>query len=302
MPSITTYGYMSYTTITLMKSTPSVLDRFTFWPLAKALRLLLYPLLRHILRYRRRVIIDNLERSKLHKKITSDFYKHLVDLLASIPWLAFGSLRGIQDVIWLSPEEKNMIKEDQSYMIWTAHYGNWEHVAIGIPSRVTHQIKYVYQPQSGLVDRILAHIRTRGGAELIPQIDLLKTIYRDRLNEQPTIYVLLIDQGPVYVEKAFWVRFLGRVTPFLSGPERIARKCQLPVFYTVPKKKEGYIEISLSPINTSVDKGEMTRQYARFLEQDIYDKPQLWLWSHKRWKRAHRIEDRLDDSYLLLDK
>jgi KDO2-lipid IV(A) lauroyltransferase len=31
-------------------------------------------------------------------------------------------------------------------------------------------------------------------------------------------------------------------------------------------------------------KGEITRLYAKKLEEIIYERPENWLWSHKRWK------------------
>nr|MBX2842788.1 lipid A biosynthesis acyltransferase [Flammeovirgaceae bacterium] len=30
--------------------------------------------------------------------------------------------------------------------------------------------------------------------------------------------------------------------------------------------------------------GEITEQHVRLLEKEILNKPEHWLWSHKRWK------------------
>ena len=32
------------------------------------------------------------------------------------------------------------------------------------------------------------------------------------------------------------------------------------------------------------DEGEITKAYARELEQNIQEQPHLWLWTHNRWK------------------
>jgi KDO2-lipid IV(A) lauroyltransferase len=38
----------------------------------------------------------------------------------------------------------------------------------------------------------------------------------------------------------------------------------------------------MAPKNTA--EGEITRAYAHKLEQSIIDQPELWLWSHNRFK------------------
>jgi len=35
--------------------------------------------------------------------------------------------------------------------------------------------------------------------------------------------------------------------------------------------------------------GKITEDFTKKLEQDIINKPQYWLWSHKRWK--HKKEE-----------
>jgi Kdo2-lipid IVA lauroyltransferase/acyltransferase len=35
----------------------------------------------------------------------------------------------------------------------------------------------------------------------------------------------------------------------------------------------------------SLKKGELTLRYARYLEQVIRKQPDMWLWSHRRWKK-----------------
>ena len=39
-----------------------------------------------------------------------------------------------------------------------------------------------------------------------------------------------------------------------------------------------------NPVNTS--SGEITENYMRTLEQRIIEKPEDYLWSHKRWKHS----------------
>jgi KDO2-lipid IV(A) lauroyltransferase len=49
----------------------------------------------------------------------------------------------------------------------------------------------------------------------------------------------------------------------------------------------GRYEITLTTLCDNprdLPKGEITRLYAKKLEEIIYERPENWLWSHKRWK------------------
>jgi KDO2-lipid IV(A) lauroyltransferase len=55
------------------------------------------------------------------------------------------------------------------------------------------------------------------------------------------------------------------------------------------KDNPGYYRIELiseSPNETQY--GEITEKYIRLLEYTIRQRPEFWLWSHKRWK--HKVE------------
>ena len=76
---------------------------------------------------------------------------------------------------------------------------------------------------------------------------------------------------------------------FLGGPEYVAVRMNLPVLYLgMSRVKRGKYEIKFSVITLNAgetEKGFVTREYARFLENDIFTNKSNWLWSHKRWKR-----------------
>jgi KDO2-lipid IV(A) lauroyltransferase len=98
------------------------------------------------------------------------------------------------------------------------------------------------------------------------------------------------DQGmpKKFYEKAFWIKFLNRDTPFLHGMEKYARIYNLPVVYIeVQRVKRGYYTVELSVLTTKPNelaKGVLTELYARKLESIILRQPENWLWSHNRWK------------------
>jgi KDO2-lipid IV(A) lauroyltransferase len=61
-----------------------------------------------------------------------------------------------------------------------------------------------------------------------------------------------------------------------------------PVVYaSVRRIKRGYYNISAETLfekpSDTVD-GEISNAHTRKLEQEIISQPEIWLWSHRRWK------------------
>ena len=59
------------------------------------------------------------------------------------------------------------------------------------------------------------------------------------------------------------------------------------VYVSVKMQKRGYYELSAEtlfeePKNTT--DGEISEAHTRKLEEDIFEQPETWLWSHRRWK------------------
>jgi KDO2-lipid IV(A) lauroyltransferase len=59
------------------------------------------------------------------------------------------------------------------------------------------------------------------------------------------------------------------------------------MFVHISKVKRGFYHAQVIPLNLSprqTDPKEISRQYMQKLETIIRQKPEYWLWSHKRWK------------------
>ena len=86
-------------------------------------------------------------------------------------------------------------------------------------------------------------------------------------------------------------KFLHQDTAILTGPERIARKLNLPViFLDTQKVKRGYYTVDMKLITENpkeTPENYITERYARLLEKMILRDPAYWLWTHKRWKHKH---------------
>ena len=87
--------------------------------------------------------------------------------------------------------------------------------------------------------------------------------------------------------------FLNQDTIFFDGGEKLALRCTLPVYFVkMSRLRRGRYEMSFELIydgKEEVAEYEITQRYVRKLERMICECPELWMWSHRRWKhkRTH---------------
>ena len=105
---------------------------------------------------------------------------------------------------------------------------------------------------------------------------------------------MICTQSPNTLSKVYWVNFFDIPTAFLKGPEKAARQNNFPVvFCHFTKVKRGYYHgyaelATLHPAN--MVEGELTQMYAQYLERVMSEQPDMWLWSHRRWKHKWKPE------------
>ena len=77
-------------------------------------------------------------------------------------------------------------------------------------------------------------------------------------------------------------------TIFAEGGEQLARKFKLPVWFIgTRRRRRGEYEtfmIELYDGDSPIEEHVITERYIRTLEKYIIECPELWLWSHRRWK------------------
>jgi KDO2-lipid IV(A) lauroyltransferase len=82
--------------------------------------------------------------------------------------------------------------------------------------------------------------------------------------------------------------FLNQDTAVFYGAEKYAKEYNLPVVYgVIHKPKRGYYEAEFKLVTEhpkEMKEGEIIEKAHRFLEDNINELPQYWLWTHRRWK------------------
>ncbi|HVK48696.1 MAG TPA: lysophospholipid acyltransferase family protein [Pseudobacter sp.] len=274
----------------------SLLPMWVLYLFADGLAALVY----HVFGYRKKVVLDNLaiafpeKTLKEREKIAKQFYRNFVDnFIETIKILSAGKK-------WLTkhfqidgdPFAKSY-SEGRKCQIHLGHNFNWELANVAMVHYMDYQLLSVYMPiKNKVMDRLFFHLRTKTGVHMLPATNMRNAIVPYR--SQQYMLALVADQAPGSVTNAYWLNFFGKPTPFVRGPESGARVGNIPVFFSqIYKTKRGmyraYFELG-SDNPRDLPEGELTRRYIRFLENAIRKHPEMWLWSHRRWKHPWKDE------------
>ena len=171
-----------------------------------------------------------------------------------------------------------------------AHFGNWEWMASiqqWVSPGVTELNVYRRLNNRGM-DKLMIAIRAKRGGACVEKQRILREMIRYRAEHKPVTIGLISDQKPRPEVTRTWTEFLHQETGFLDGGEMLAKKFGYPVFYLyITRTEHGRYHVEMKTIAAvpqQTAEGEITEAYAHVLEQNIFEQPALWLWTHDRWK------------------
>jgi Kdo2-lipid IVA lauroyltransferase/acyltransferase len=259
----------------------------------------IYFIIFSVLGYRKKVVLTNLRNSfpekseKEIQEICRNFYQYFCDfILETIKTLTISPKSVKKHVLFNDNSNfKKFFEQQQSVILVMGHYGNWELAGARFALEPYHQLFVIYHPLSNkYFDKLVYHMRTRLGNKLYAMNDTLRGMIRDK-NELTTT-AFIADQTPS-PKGAYWTRFLNQDTPVFTGTAKIAKKLDYPIIYaTVKRLKRGLysIETEILVENPSeLDENEISEIHTKRLERDILENPEIWLWTHRRWKHKRNI-------------
>ncbi len=250
--------------------------------------------------YRRKVIRRNLRNSfpekseKELRSIEKGFYRFLADYFVETLRLGRMSEKEIRRRMRFEGTEEvnSFLQEGKPVSLLLGHYGNWEWIS-SIPLHMPEGIPggQIYHPlENKGADAAFHKIRGRFGAHSIKMRDTLPVIMDWRRSKKSFMIGYIADQVPL-VESVHWFGpFLNQDTGAMTGPERLSRMLHAAVFYCDiyrPKRGEYVCRyIKMTDDAATLPQFELTAAYYKMLEETIRRRPELWLWSHNRWKRG----------------
>jgi len=276
----------------------SVAPEFILYGIANIVYFILY----HLIGYRKQTVYENLRNSFPEKsnkeinQIAKKFFHHLSDLFVENCALITMSKKRILKLVTIEENDtiKELYKKNKSIIGVTGHYGNWETFMI-LPLISPHTVLGVYKPLNNkFFDKQFSKMRSKFGAIPVAMSDSYKTTLKYNKNNTLTFLGLIADQRPPKQGGHYWTTFLNQETAIFLGPEKIAKKLNSAVIFSYLQKiKRGKYIVKFELLFEDTDKckeHEITDTYIRFLENLILEKPEYWLWSHKRWKHKREIE------------
>ncbi len=252
----------------------------------------------YIIKYRRRVAATNLANSFPEKtiierdQIGKKFYHHLTDtFIESFYYNQISFDKSKKCAKYLNPELVNSyLEKGRQVVLITGHYNNWE-LFSNWPLYSSHRFYLIYKAlTNSAFDKFFFNLRSRFGGLPLERSATIRQLMDDHNKGIPSVTSFIFDQSPRFHDIQYWNTFLNQDTPWILGAEKLARKLDtVVVFLAIKKIKRGVYEgehLLITERAAESPKFEITEKCIRILEQQIIDKPEFWLWSHKRWKHS----------------
>ncbi|MDD2960466.1 MAG: lysophospholipid acyltransferase family protein [Muribaculaceae bacterium] len=272
-----------------------------FWLLYR-LADFLYILLYYVVRYRRNIVRQNINESfpeksqKERNRIIRKFYLHFADyFVETIKLLHISDEQMRRRMVFRNIElvDKSLDKK-RSVIVYAGHYGNWEYLtSITLWSRYNYindvEFAQIYRKlKNNWFDKFFYNLRSRFHSESFEKKTAFRSLLKIKLDGRNTVTGFISDQHPSGSDTNHIVKFLNHDTAIITGSEILAKKLDQDVFYfDIEKVKRGHYITTIKKITCCPSKQPdmaITDAYVENLETTIKRQPELWLWTHNRWK------------------
>ena len=257
---------------------------------------ILYVFMFHVFGYRKKTVKMNLElvfpeKTDIERnKIIKAFYHHLCDMILEAIKSMNISVDDMKARFKFTNIDliKNYEKQNKSISLMCAHYGSWEWIFI-LQSYTTHKTYAIYKRLSNkYFDRLVRKIRARYNSYLITTKEAVSVLVENKKKGLLTINGFVSDQTPKKNKAYHWKEFMGIKVPVHTGAEMLSKKLDMPVvFFSVKRVKRGFYETTFETLADSpkkINDYEITDKFLKLVEKQIYEAPEYYLWTHKRWK------------------
>ena len=220
-----------------------------------------------------------------------------INNLTSQHWFMLGQTIGemphINNLIKLGnleTEGLEKIKKGPAILVG-AHMGNWEFL-LRVGDLAGRRAGYVFRPiNNWILNKIQIYRNKDANADFYRKGRLAAIGMASKLKNGEIVGLT----GDQLLREGIMVPFFGIETPTPQAAAVMAIKWNVPIYMVRVERFRG-IKFKLSvedklkfPENLDKDKAtyQITRLISKRIEEWIIDRPEQWLWAHRRWGKEH---------------
>jgi KDO2-lipid IV(A) lauroyltransferase len=263
-----------------------------FGRITHAFGVMLAFLVGRVLRVRRAHVVQSLIRAHITPAdaIASAMYRSLGQGLVELLWLGLRPRLRIEELVQIGPEIRALLAPGRGVVIATAHTGNWDLLACATARQVPLTV-VTKRLAIGWIDKIWQSLRARQGVRLVSEGRAARAL-RGALAAGEAV-AMLVDQAPERRRGVVVAPFLNQRAEIDLAPAWVAMRARVPLALVVAERSSGGAHRAVllakfePPVRSSRAWAERTmRELTGALERHIRNRPEQWLWMHRRWKRT----------------
>ena len=243
-----------------------------------------------------RIAADNLRRAFPHWdeprvwRTARGVYAHFGAVLLDLLWMGRRTPDEITALVDVVGEQhaRDAVSGDSGALMLTGHIGNWELCGL-VQGQLFGGIGVVARPlDNPALDKKLCDFRVKTGNLVIYKQRALQQVLR-LLRDKRSV-AILIDQN--VLDGGVFVEFFGRPASTTTVAAALALKTGAPILpgFTVLQPNGRYLTLYRPPVryqpsgDRQADLQRLTQQLTSIIEAEIRERPEQWLWLHRRWR------------------
>ncbi len=259
-----------------------------------------YVLVYYVVRYRKKTVRHNIALALPHLSqkeqlnVEKESYRHMCDMfLEMIKTMTISEKEMDKRFVFTNLElYQELEKKQKSIALLCAHYASYEWV-VSMNKHISFEGYAIYKKIANKhFDKLVKDIRSKFKATLITTGQTIPTIEKNYKTKHLGLFGFASDQSPQLSKTHHWGTFMGIETPVHTGAEMLAKRFDMNVLFLRTKKlKRGYYQATFELMFDNpkeVPNYQISDEFLRRVEKQIYEAPEYYLWTHKRWKHKKK--------------
>jgi len=263
-----------------------------------------YILLYRIVGYRRSTVRKNMALALPHlsdkerREVEKKSYRHFCDTFFEMAKSLSITDKQIRQRFTFTNMELAHEYEDKgkSVVVLIGHYGSYEWLlSMNLHFHSFKGIGIYKAIRNKYFNELVKRIRRRFGAELIGTKSIIPAMRKNAREGIKGFYGFISDQSPKSQSIIYYGKFFGVEVPMQVGGEILAKKLDMNVMFArVEKVSRGHYQCTFVALEGSPKEYPnfaVTDWFMKLLEEQIIEKPEYYLWTHKRFKHRKKVSD-----------